>query len=134
MLRELDTARGFEAPISLIALNPGHGQKFYRTNRQGQYWSHVPRLKMHEFDAGGSARNAFLVISGACMYRSFCTLIGHFIRQPKLKFIPKISCLGSLKHLHGSTTQDTLAIFLSVYSVTVMGSGIGNDSFIMSYY
>ena len=40
MLREQDAARGdsrskgFEAPISLIDLNPDHGQTFYRTNRQ----------------------------------------------------------------------------------------------------
>ena len=26
-------ARGFKAPISLIALNPGHGQRFYK-NKQ----------------------------------------------------------------------------------------------------
>ena len=40
MLREQEAARGdsrargFEAPISRIALNPGHGQKNYGTNRQ----------------------------------------------------------------------------------------------------
>ena len=39
LVREQDAARGdsrarrFEAPISLIAMNPGHGQRFYK-NKQ----------------------------------------------------------------------------------------------------
>ena len=42
MLREQGAARGdsmskgFEAPISLIALNPGHGQKFVTDRQAGR--------------------------------------------------------------------------------------------------